>query len=58
MRIQIGTRYTAISTLSRIAFLTFVIQDEKDRQRWERMARTRNVKLRKGYGKRPQRRST
>ncbi|HKQ06110.1 MAG TPA: hypothetical protein VJ464_13325 [Blastocatellia bacterium] len=47
MRIQIGTRYTAISTLSKVAFLTFVIRDEKDRLRWERIKRTKNVRLRR-----------
>ncbi|MEW6126718.1 MAG: hypothetical protein AB1757_06745 [Acidobacteriota bacterium] len=47
MRIQIGASYTAISTLSKVAFLTFTIRDEKDRQRWERMKRTKNISLRR-----------
>jgi len=47
MRIQIGARYTAISTLSKVAFLTFVIRDEKDRLCWERIKRNCNVRLRR-----------
>jgi hypothetical protein len=47
MTIAIGARYTAISTLSGVAFLTFTVKDEKDRKRWERIRRTKNVKYRR-----------
>ena len=45
MRIQVGSYYTAISKLSKVAFLSFWVKDEKDRTFWERRIRNNNIRL-------------